>query len=160
MLGEPAQVSELDAHGPPLGELHREPPQRRRERDRRAEHLQVLLPDRRDVDGVRDEPALERRGDLLGHDQARAVLRLLRRGGEVRRHDHAVDLEQRPRVRLLGEDVDRGAGHRARAERLDERRLVHELPARGVHDPDAGRIRANASAPRSRASRRSAAGAP
>ena len=58
------------------------------------------------------------------------------------------ELEQRPGVRLGAEDVERGAGDLAAAERLDERVLVEELAARGVHDPDARRrMRANASAP-------------
>ena len=34
--------------------------------------------DDRDVDGVRDDAAVERGGDLLGDDHARAVLRLAR----------------------------------------------------------------------------------
>ena len=40
--------------------------------------------------------------------------------------------EQRARVRLLREDVDRGAGEPARLERLDQRLLVDELAAGGV----------------------------
>ena len=52
--------------------------------------------DRGDVDRVRDELALERRGDLLGDDHAGPVLRLLGRRGEVRRDDDVVELEQRP----------------------------------------------------------------
>ena len=39
--------------------------------------------------------AFERGGDLLGDDHAGAVLRLLGRGGEVRRDDDVVELEQR-----------------------------------------------------------------
>ena len=55
----------------------------------------------------------------------------------MRRDDHVRRLEQRPGVRLGREDVDRGARHLARLERLDERRLVDELAARGVHDAHA-----------------------
>ena len=53
--------------------------------------------DDRDVDRVRDEPAFERGDDLLGDDHAGAVLRLVGRGGEVRRDDDLVELEQRAR---------------------------------------------------------------
>ena len=48
-----------------------------------------------------------------------------------------VELEQLARVRLGGEDVERGAGDLARPDRVRERRLVDELAARGVDDPDA-----------------------
>ena len=91
----------------------------------------------RDVDRVRDEPAVERRDDLLGDDHAGAILRLARRRGEVRRDDDVVELEQRPGVRLAREDVERGAGDLARPERLEQRVLVDELAARGVDDPHA-----------------------
>ena len=47
-----------------------------------------------------------------------------------------VELEQRARIRLLGEDVERCAADLPGAERLDERLLVHELATRGVHDHD------------------------
>ena len=40
-------------------------------------------------------PPFERRHDLLGDDHAGAVLRLVGRGGEVRRDDDVVELEQR-----------------------------------------------------------------
>ena len=76
----------------------------------------------------------------------------LGRGGEVRRDDDVVELEQRPRVRLLGEDVERRAGDLAGAERLDQRLLVDELAAGGVDD--AGRRRASPRSPRGRSSPR------
>ena len=44
------------------------------------------------------------------------------------------ELEQRAGVRLLGEDVERGAGDLPALERLDERLLVDELAARDVDD--------------------------
>ena len=118
-------------------ELHREPAELGGERDVRPERLEVLRADHRDVDRVRHEPALERGHDLLGHDHAGAVLRLVGRGGEVRRRDDVLELEQRPRVRLGGEDVERRACDLARDERVVERLLVHELAARGVDDPHA-----------------------
>ena len=120
-----------------LRELHREAPELRRERDVRGERLEVLRAERRDVHGVRDEAALERGDDLLGDDHARAILRLLGRRGEVRRRDDVLELEQRARVRLLREDVERRGGDLAGPERLDERVLVDELAARGVDEPDA-----------------------
>ena len=95
------------------------------------------LRDGRHVDGVRDEIALERGRDLLGDDHARPVLGLLGRRGEVRRDDDVVQLEQRSRVRLAGEDVERGAGDLPGLERVEQRILVDELAARGVDDADA-----------------------
>ena len=95
------------------------------------------LLDGRHVHGVRDETALQRCGDLLGDDHARAVLGLLGRCGEVRREDDVVQLEQRSRVRLGGEDVERGTGDLPGLERLQQRVLVDELTARGVDDADA-----------------------
>ena len=82
-------------------------------------------------------PALERCDDLLGDDDARAVLRLLRRGGEMRRDDDVRRVQERAVVRLGREDVDRGACDLPRFERLDQRGLVDELAAGGVDDPDA-----------------------
>ena len=107
VAGERAVVGERDRLDAALGELHRQAAELRGERDERAEHLEVLGADRRDVDRVRDDRALERGGDLLGDDHASPVLRLLGRGGEVRGHDDVVELEQRPRVRLLRVDVER-----------------------------------------------------
>ena len=101
------------------------------------EELEILGPDDRDVDGVRDQPALERRYHLLRDDQPRAVLRLLGRRGQVRRHDDVLELQQLARVRLRREDVERGACDLALAHRGGERLLVDELPARRVHDPHA-----------------------
>ena len=109
---------------------------------------------------VRDHAALERGDDLLGDDHACPVLRLLGRGGEVRGHDDVVELEQRTRVRLLREDVDRGGGELAGAERLDQRLLVHELAAGGVdHAGAVAQLRDRLARPGSPASRASAAGA-
>ena len=117
VLGDPAVERERDPARVAAGELDREPAELRRERDVRAEHLEVLGADDRDVDGVRDEAALERRDDLLRDDQARAVLRLLGRGGEVRRRDDVLEPEQLALVRLGREDVERRAGDLAGADR-------------------------------------------
>ena len=150
VVGEAAVRRDDDLVGPALGELHREAAELRGERDVRAERLELLRADHGDVHGVRDEPAVERRRDLLGDDHARAVLRLVGRGGEMRRDDDVVELEQRARVRLLREDVERGARDLAGLERSDERILVDELAARGVdrahavaHLRERGRVRAS-----------------
>ena len=47
------------------------------------------------------------------------ILRLVGRGGQVRRDDDVVELEQRARVGLLREDVERRARELARPKRLD-----------------------------------------
>ena len=83
-------AGELDASAPSLAASGRNGPR----------NSSVLGGDGGHVDGVRDDPALERGGDLLRDDHAGAVLRLLGRGGEVRRDDDVVELEQRARVRL------------------------------------------------------------
>ena len=107
--------------------------------------------DHRDVDRVRDEAAFERRRDLLRDDHARAILRLVGRGREMRRDDDVVELEQRPGVRLLREDVERGARDLARLQRRHECGLVDQLAARGVDQAHAvahlrERVRVHASA--------------
>ena len=85
-----------DALRPPGGQRDADAAEQRRERDERTEHLEVGLVDDRDVHGVRDDAPFERGDYLLGDDQTGAVLRLVRRSREVRRHDHLVELEQRP----------------------------------------------------------------
>ena len=120
--------------GRPRGELDRDPPEQGGKRDERPQDLEVSLVDDGDVHGVRDDPAVERGDDLLGHDHARAVLRLAGRRREVRRDDDLVEPQQRPLVRLLREDVESGAGELARLDRLGERRLVDERAAGGVHE--------------------------
>ena len=57
-------------------------------------------------------------------------------GAEVRRDDDVLELEDAARrVRLVGEDVERGAGDLARLERVHQRVDVDEVAAGGVHDP-------------------------
>ncbi len=118
-------------------QLHREASELRGERDVRAEHLEVLGADRRDVHRVRDEPALERGRDLLGDDDACTVLRLARRRREMRRDDDVVQLEQRACVRLGREHVERRACDLAAPQRLQQRVLVDELAAGGVDEAHA-----------------------
>ncbi len=134
--GELAEVDEVEPRRPAARELAGERGEVGGERQERSERLEVLRRDGRHVDGVRDEPALERGRDLLGDDHAGAVLRLLGRRAEVRRDDDVLVLEQRPGVRLGGEHVDRGARDLAGVERLEERVLVDELAARDVDDAD------------------------
>jgi hypothetical protein len=64
--------------------------EQRGERDERAEDLEVGLVDDGDVDRVRDEAPVERGDDLLGDDQAGAVLRLVRRCREMRGDDNLL----------------------------------------------------------------------
>ena len=137
MLRELAVVLDRDPARLAARQLERETAEARRERDERAQHLEVLGADRRDVDRVRHEAALERGDHLLGDDHPRPVLGLVGRSGEVRRRDQVRGAEQRPRIRLLGEDVDRGAGDLARGERLEQRRVVDQLATGGVDDPGA-----------------------
>ena len=68
----------------------------------------------------------------------------------MRRDDDAVELEQRARVRLLREDIERGARDLPRRQRGDERVLVDELAASGVdqahavaHLRERGRVQAS-----------------
>ena len=147
------------ARRPRAGECHREPAELRRERDERAEHLELALVDDRDVDRRPNGLAVERRRDLLGDDDAGAILRLGRRAREVRRDDHLRELEQRAGVRLRLEDVERGARDLPRANRLGERLLVDEPATGSVHDADAVlHLRERLGVRGARASRRSAEG--
>ena len=125
------------ARGPRARERHGEPSELGRERDERCERLEVSLVDDGDVDGRAHDLAVERGDDLLGDDDARAILGLGRRAREVRRDDDLREPEQRAGVRLGLEDVERGPCDLPRPDRLLERRLVHETAARGVHDADA-----------------------
>ena len=79
--------------------------------------------------------ALQRSSNLLGDDQAGAVLRLVGRRREVRGHDDVRRLKKRARVRLLDEDIDRCSCDLARLERGDKGGLVEQLAARRVDDP-------------------------
>ena len=90
----------------------------------------------RDVHGVAHEAAVQRRGDLLGDDHSRAVLRLLGGRRQMGRRDDIVELEQRARVRLRRERVERGSADRARLQRLEQVVLVDQRAARSVDDPD------------------------
>ena len=137
VLGERPVHRDRDARRPRARERHREPRELRGEGDERAEHLELARVDDGDVDRRADDLARERRRDLLGDDDAGPILRLGRRSCEVRRDHHLRELEQRPGVRLRREDVERGARHLARANRVGERLLVDEPAPRGVDDAHA-----------------------
>ena len=137
MVGDPAVEGERDPARMAARELDRQPAQLGGERDVRAEHLEILGTDDRDVDGVRDEAAVERGDDLLGDDQAGTILGLVGGRGEMRRHDDVLQPEQLTVVRLGREDVERRARDLAGANRRGQRRLVDELAAGGVDDPNA-----------------------
>ena len=72
----------------------------------------------------------------------------------MRGDDDLVELEQRSRIGLGGEDIERRTADLARAQRLEQRVLVDELAARGVHEPDPSFMRAKAARRGGRASRR------
>ena len=70
----------------------------------------LLGADRGHVDGVDHGAGIEIVGHLLGHLQRHVLLRLHRRGAEMRRCDHARHAEQGiVGGRLLGVDIDRDA---------------------------------------------------
>src|SRR5436190_16511428 len=73
----------------------RQAPQALAERDEGGQGLHLLGPHRGDVHRVRHNPAGERAPHLVGGDRPRAVLRLGRRGPEVRGHHDVVAPEQR-----------------------------------------------------------------
>ena len=122
-----------------LGERGGEAAEALHERQVRPEHLHVLRADGRDVDRGRDDAAGERRDDLLGGLDARAILGLGGRGAEVRGdHDVLVAVEQRVVGDRLGrEDVERGAGDLAGVQRVLERLVDEQLAAGAVDDADA-----------------------
>ena len=101
------------------------------------------------------------RDDLLGHDHAGAILRLLGGGAEVRRDDDRLEAEERAvGAGLLGEDVDAGAGDATLGDGCGQRLLV-EVGAWlvGVRPDRAHRqlpeLRSAARPPRTRSRRRS-----
>ena len=118
-------------------ELDREPPELRGERDERPEHLEVGLIDDGDVDGLGDDAALERRHDLLGDDDARAILRLVGRRRQMRRDDDSSSSSSGPSYGSRREDVQRGSGELAGSNRLGEGVLVDERAAGRVDEPGA-----------------------
>src|SRR5215813_1239651 len=95
--------------------------------------------DRRDVDRARDRAREQEVSNRLGDRDGDRLLRLMRRGAEVRRDDHFVQPEQRivRRHGLLLEDVERGARELARFYRVVKRPLVDQPAARRIDDAHA-----------------------
>ena len=122
---------------PRSGERHRQPPELRRERNERAEELELPRVDDGDVHGGPHDLSVQRRGDLLRDHDSCPVLRLGGRSGEVRRDDDLRQLEERARVRLRTEHVEGGAGHLAGPNGRDERLLVDQVAPRRVDDANA-----------------------
>ena len=126
-------------HDPPWtarDQRRRETSELGRERDERAEDLEIGGLDDRDVHRRLDELALEGGGDLLGDDQPRSILGLRGRAGEMRGHDDVLELEERAGVRLLLEDVESRPGDLPGADGVRERLLVDQPAASRVDDAD------------------------
>jgi len=101
-----------------------------------AELGRVLGAHRRHVDGVDDRADLEIVGHLLGDLDRDLFLGLGGRSAQVRRRHHLLHAEQQIRFgRLLGENVERGAGDVARLERRLQVGLDHQ-PAAGAIDDE------------------------
>src|SRR5215203_1737063 len=108
------------------------------ERDEGRQRLHRLRPHRSDVDRVGDDAAGQRRGHLFGGDDAGAVLRLRRRGAEVRRDDNVGAGEDRMLGEGLGgKDVKGRTAELAGLEAGQERVEVDELAAGAVDEAGA-----------------------
>ena len=133
VLRDLARVVDLDAPHLALVQLHRQLAGLERYRHIRRQVAVGLGRDQRGVHRVARRLAPKHSHDLLGDVYGDALLRLRRRGAEVRRDHDLVRLEQRvARQRLLLPDIDRRARDPALVERLLERSFIHDAPARGV----------------------------
>ena len=148
VLGDPAAELDLDPVDGAVAEALGEPAELLAQRDEGRQRLHRLRAHRGDVDRVGDHAAGERGAHLLGGDDPGPVLGLGGRGAQVRRDDDVVALEERVLgERLLGEDVERGAGDPARLEPLASARRGRPARPRAqltIRDPS--RIFAIASA--------------
>ena len=94
----------------------------------------IAPPETFTASGTRSPPSASRTDRAT--DDAGLLLGLLGRGAEVRRHDDRLELEERRLGgRLLGEDVETGAGHPTVADRVGQGQLVDDAAARRVDDP-------------------------
>ena len=87
-------------------------------------------------DDIRRGAALEEDGAEGVHaEHAHRLARLVGGAAEVRHEEHVLEPEQsRVNFRFVLEDVERGAGDLAAVECGDERLLVHDRSAGGVHE--------------------------
>ena len=138
MRGDLAVVGDLHLGDAGLGQLAGERTELLGERDEGLQPRRLLGGDRGKVDGVGDGAAQQVIGHLLGDLQRDVLLRLVGGGAEMRRAHHVRMAEQRVGGGgLLGEDVERRAGHVAGVERRAQRRLVHQAAAGAVDDAHA-----------------------
>ena len=133
VLGDLAAHLDVELRSALPGERREDPAELLHERDPGAD----LLGDDAagDVDRVGHELAGEGQAHRPGHRDAGLLLRLVGRGAEVRGDDDVLEGEER-RVggRLVGEDVEPGAGDPALLERVVERVLVDDAAAGRVDD--------------------------
>ena len=122
----PADLAQEEAQS--LGQVHGRP------------HLVVeIAGEREEVDGLLDDAALQVVAHLDRDVGAHPLLRLLGRGPHVGSGQDARMLGQAlVDGRLLGVDVERGAGHPPALERRQQGLVVDELAARRVDDANAG----------------------
>src|ERR1700744_2980378 len=103
----------------------------RRKPKRLLEPLHVMRPDF-GVDDARRALAVEGVEHLLGGDPAHVLAGFMGNAGGVRARQHVVELQQRMirRRRLLGPDVEAGAGDLLVTQRVRQRVLVVDKAAR------------------------------
>ena len=98
-----------------------------------AHDLGFFSGDRGHVDRVGHGASQQEVRHLLGHLDGHVLLRLRRRGAQMRRHDDVRQVEERRTGRgFLGKHVKRRACHMSRFERLGQRDLVDQSAARAV----------------------------
>ena len=108
------------------------------ERYERLQLGRLLGADRGKVDGVGNGAAQEVIRHLLGDLQRDILLRFHRGGAEMRRANDIGQREERAlRGRFFAKHIERRAGDLARFERLGQGRLVDELAAGAIDQPDA-----------------------
>ena len=136
-LRDCAFVGQLHLFDAGLGELAGERAELLRQRHEGLEFRRFLGADRGEVQGVGDGAADQIVGHLLGDLERHVLLRLCRRGAEMRRAHYVGQREQRACCRrFLDEHVEGGAGDVPRGKRIEQRRLVDELAAGTIDQAD------------------------
>ena len=136
-LRDPPHVLERHTPDGALGQAGQDRAEALRQRQERADCLRHLRA-RRHVHRVRHELAAQREPHHLRDGRPRLVLRLHSGRAEMRRHHDFVEPEHVAlRGGFLREHVERGAGHALVLEGLDQRVLVEDPAAGGVHDAHA-----------------------